>query len=204
MLNNIDGSVSQIEQTDGPDVKGPRSPVSWGFIAGTSMLLLYTGVLSIANSPAHAFEQFMYMWYWVLPLITGFSLQVGLFVYMRNRMIEVKASGASSGSIAASGGMSATAMVACCVHHLTDLLPVLGLSVAAIFVTRFQGVFLLLGVVSTVLGIIYMLKVIQSNGLAPEGKGILSFILKLNMRKAFVVAAVLGVISLVTSVLRHI
>ena len=204
MLSNIDGSVSQIEQTDNQDEKGSRSPVSWGFIAGASMLLLYAGVLSIANSPAHAFEQFMYMWYWVLPLITGFSLQVGLFVYIRNRMLELKSSGASSGAIAASGGMSATAMVACCAHHLTDLLPVLGLSVAAIFVTRFQSVFLLLGAVSTLLGIIYMLKVIQSNGLAPEGKGILSSILKLDMRKAFAVVAVLGVISLVTSVLMHI
>ncbi len=164
------------------------------------MLLLYAGVLSIANSPAHAFEQFLYMWYWVLPLIAGFSLQAGMFVYIRNRMIELKARGTSCGALAASGGMSGSAMVACCAHHLTELLPLLGLSAAAIFITRFQSVFLLVGVISNVLGIIYMLKVIQRSGLAPEGRGILSFALKLDMQKAFAIAGVLGAVSLVISV----
>ncbi len=168
------------------------------------MLLLYAGVLSIANSPEHAFEQFMYMWYWILPLISGFSLQVGLFVYIRNRMIELKASGASGGSLAASGGMSGSAMVACCAHHLTDLLPVLGLSAAAIFVTRFQSVFLLVGVVSNVLGIIYMLKVIQKNNLSSNRHGILSIVLKLDMRKTFAIAGTLGVLTLVISIIRNI
>ena len=142
------------------------------------------------------------MWYWVLPLIAGFSLQAGLFVYIRNRMLELKASGASGGSLAASGGMSTSAMVACCVHHLTDLLPVLGLSAAAIFITRFQSVFLLVGVISNVLGILYMLKVIQKNALAPEGPGILSLALRLDMQKAFAFAGVLGAASLVISVFR--
>ncbi len=173
-------------------------------MAGTLMLLLYAGVLSIANSPAHAFEQFLYMWYWILPLISGFSLQAGLFVYIRNRMIEMKASGASGGSLAASGGMSGSAMVACCAHHLTDLLPVLGLSAAAIFVTRFQSVFLLVGVVSNVLGIIYMLKVIQKNNLSSNKHGILSIVLKLDMRKTFLIAGTLGALTLVISIIRNI
>lgn len=202
MSNNIADNISQAGQDVIPDRKGSRSPVFWGITAGTFMLLLYAGVLSIANSPAHAFEQFLYMWYWILPLIAGFSLQAGMFVYIRNRMLELKARGTSGGALAASGGMSGSAMVACCAHHLTELLPLLGLSAAAIFITRFQSVFLLLGAVSTVLGIIYMLKVIQMSGLAPEGRGILPFILKLDMRKTFAAAAVLGVISLAISALR--
>ena len=189
-----------MERTESLYKISTRSPVSWGLLAGTLMLVLYAGVLSIANSPKHAFEQFLYMWYWLLPLIAGFSLQAGLFVYIRNRMLELKARGASGGSLAASGGMSASAMVACCAHHLTDLLPLLGLSAAAIFITRFQSVFLLVGIVSNVLGIIYMLKVIQKNALAPEGRGILSLVLRLDMQKAFAFAGVLGAASLVISV----
>jgi len=204
MTNHVAANTAQMERSDDSDRKNPRSPVFWGFVAGCLMLLLYAGVLSIANSPAHAFEQFLYMWYWVLPLIAGFSLQVGLFVYIRNRMLALKASGTSSGSIAASGGMSASAMVACCAHHLAELLPILGLSAVAIFVTRFQSTFLLVGVISNMLGIIYMFHVIQKNGLAPEDNGILSFALKLDMRKTFTVAAVLGFVSLVVNIMGHI
>ena len=167
------------------------------------MLFLYAGVLSISNSSAHAFEQFLYMWYWILPLILGFSLQVGLFAFIRLRMLELKASGVSGGSIAASGGMSASSMVACCAHHLTDLLPVLGLSAAAIFVTRFQSVFLLVGVISNVLGIIYMLKVIQKNNLASGKHGILSIVLNLDMEKTFVIAGTLSALMLVVSIFSH-
>ena len=207
MSNDIAGSIRQMGHTGNlagnPGRQGFQSPVFWGFVAGALMLLLYAGVLSIANSPAHAFEQFLYMWYWVLPLIAGFSLQVGLFVYIRNRMRELKASGASGGAIAASGGMSASSMVACCAHHLTELLPLLGLSAAAIFVTRFQGVFLLAGVISNVLGIIYMLKAIQVNGLASGGKGILFYAMKLNMRKTFAIAGTIGALTLVISIFRH-
>ncbi len=32
-----------------------------------------------------------------------------------------------------SGGTSVTAMVACCLHHVTDVLPILGVSAAAEF-----------------------------------------------------------------------
>ena len=44
-----------------------------------------------------------------------------------------------------SGGTSVTAMVACCLHHVTDVLPILGLSAAATFLTRYQRPFMLIG-----------------------------------------------------------
>jgi hypothetical protein len=59
-----------------------------------------------------------------------------------------------------SGGTSVTSMVACCLHHVTDVLPVLGLSAAATFLTRYQRPFMLTGLGMNILGIIVMLIVL--------------------------------------------
>ena len=60
----------------------------------------------------------------------------------------------------ASGSTSVTAMVACCLHHVTDVLPVLGLSAAATFLTRYQRPFMLVGLGTNILGILVMLSVL--------------------------------------------
>ena len=59
-----------------------------------------------------------------------------------------------------SGGTSATAMVACCIHHVTDVLPILGLSAAAGFLARYQHPFMLLGLAMNLMGIGVMLFVL--------------------------------------------
>jgi hypothetical protein len=51
-------------------------------------------------------------------------------------------------------------MVACCIHHVTDVLPVLGLSAAATFLTRYQRPFMLVGLVMNIVGILVMLIVL--------------------------------------------
>lgn len=59
-----------------------------------------------------------------------------------------------------SGGTSVTAMVACCLHHVTDVLPVLGLSAAATFLTRYQQPFMLVGLGMNITGIIVILSIL--------------------------------------------
>jgi hypothetical protein len=58
-------------------------------------------------------------------------------------------------------------MVACCAHHLTDVLPLIGLAGAAVFLTAYQSIFLLLGLLSNVVGIVYLLGVLRRHGLFP-------------------------------------
>ena len=57
-------------------------------------------------------------------------------------------------------------MVACCAHHLSDILPLLGLSGMAIFLVRYQLFFIIIGVLSNVVGITIMLETIQRHGLS--------------------------------------
>jgi len=91
-------------------------------------------------------------------LIAGFGLQAALYAVMRFRLfVPAAAPGPGGPLLGASGGTSAVAMLACCVHHVTDLLPVLGLTAAAAFLTRYRLPFLWIGLGLTVLGILVML-----------------------------------------------
>jgi hypothetical protein len=49
------------------------------------------------------------------------------------------------------------AMVACCAHHVTDVLPILGLTAAAAFLAEYRMAFMLVGLGTTLLGIVAML-----------------------------------------------
>jgi hypothetical protein len=51
-------------------------------------------------------------------------------------------------------------MVACCIHHVTDVLPILGLSAAATFLTRYQRPFMLVGLGMNIIGIVVILTVL--------------------------------------------
>ncbi len=89
-------------------------------------------------------------WYFVFPLIVGFGIQMGLF-----RAIHLKAK-AGGGAVAVSGGVSTTAMIACCMHNLTTLLPILGLSGMALFLAQYQDYIFGISLLSVAGGMIYM------------------------------------------------
>ena len=58
------------------------SPLEWGLIAGAALLLLYFVILTLSNSLVHAMEELRQIGWWILLLVVGFSVQVGLFVFM--------------------------------------------------------------------------------------------------------------------------
>ena len=62
---------------------------------------------------------------------------------------------------AAGGGVSTVAMVACCLHHLTDVLPLLGLTAAATFLAEWKVPFLVVGLLTNLVGIGLMLREVR-------------------------------------------
>ena len=135
-----------------------------GVGAAVLLIVAYLGIITLAQDWAHALEQATEMWYWGLALAGGFGIQVGLFSFIRQSIRERRA--ATTGSVTASGGVSAGSMAACCAHHLSDVLPLIGLSGAAIFLVRYQLFFIIAGVVSNIVGITIMLETIQHHGLS--------------------------------------
>ena len=121
----------------------------------------YIGILTWAQGWDYASSQFVRDRWYVIPIILGFGVQAALYSILRFRLFIPITATAHVGTImGTSGGTSATAMVACCIHHVTDVLPILGLSATASFLTRYQRPFMLVGLAMNLIGIGVMLFVL--------------------------------------------
>jgi hypothetical protein len=132
------------------------------FIAG-----VYFGILTWAQGWESALQIFLPNRIYVVPIWISFGIQAALYAILRFRLfLPATSSGHSGiwtplkGVMGTSGGTSVTAMVACCLHHVTDVLPILGVSAAATFLTRYQRPFMLLGLGMNIIGVIVMLIVL--------------------------------------------
>lgn len=128
-----------------------------GIGAALLLFLVYMGIVAWAQGLSHALSQTGSLWYWVLALAGGFGTQAALYSYLRQ---GIKSKGATA-SVATSGGVSAGSMAACCAHHLSDVLPLVGLAGLSIFLVRYQVFFIIIGLVSNLIGIVIMLESIQ-------------------------------------------
>ena len=132
------------------------------FLIGSAFIAsFYIGILTWAQGWDYASSQFARDRWYVIPIIVGFGIQAALYPVLRLRLfIPITSTGHAGSMMGASGGTSATAMVACCIHHVTDVLPILGLSAAASFLTRYQRPFMLVGLAMNLIGIGVMLFVL--------------------------------------------
>jgi len=122
--------------------------------------VLYLGIVSSAQGWAHALELLGQDRAFVAAIATGFGVQVGLYSHLRlvvhygiKLVMPTAATGVGTGT-------SSLAMVACCLHHVTDVLPVIGLSGAAIFLNQYRIPFMVVGLVVNAAGVVIMLQVV--------------------------------------------
>jgi len=170
-----------------------KKSILFGILGSLSLSSLYFLILTLLNSAEHALSQFLDLWYLMIPLIIGFGIQIGLYVYVKESFKMIKA-GAATSAVTASGGVSAVSMAACCAHHLTDILPLIGLTFLSAFLIKYQISFILLGVLSNILGIIMMLGVIQKNSLHESWKGVFGWMMTPDMGKIFKVSVGLSIL----------
>ncbi len=133
-------------------------PVGAGLAGAVFLTALYFGIVSWAESPQHALELFWEERWIVIPIILGFGVQIALYTILRKRLfVPVMNTGSTGALTGASGTTSTLAMVACCAHHVADVLPILGLTAAATFLANYQTTFMLVGLGTTLVGITVML-----------------------------------------------
>lgn len=125
--------------------------VAAGLGAGLALLGLYVAIISLAQGVDHALEQLATDVAFVGLIAAGFGTQVALFLELRavDRRHRVAAAVTAAGT-----GTSAAAMLACCAHHLADLLPLVGLSGAAVFLNAYKTPLLVLGIGMNLVGIL--------------------------------------------------
>lgn len=126
----------------------------FGFGAGSGLLSLYFLILSLISGWNFTEKQFQENWYWILGLSAGFGVQVGLFAYLRNK----RHNSVSGKVVAVSGTTSTAAMLICCSHYLVNILPFIGVAGVALFLSQYQTKFFIIGIISNILGIAYLIK----------------------------------------------
>src|SRR3989338_6904530 len=143
-----------------------RKEIISGFLGSVGLIVFYFVVMGISSGSWSAtVSQFKELWYWMLLLSTGFGIQIGLYTKLKSQMSKLKTTTQNSKLIKSgktiattSGTASSISMVACCAHHLSEVLPIIGLSGAAAFLTRYQIPLIMLEAVMNGFGIFYMLK----------------------------------------------
>ena len=133
------------------------------FMAGASVMAgIYLGFLSWLEGWDYAAFQFWRDRNYVIPIIVAFGVQSSLYWLIRfERRARARSTMTSGVLMGTNGGTSATAMVACCLHHATNLLPILGISAATAFLARHQREFLQFSLLMNIVGIVVMLNALQ-------------------------------------------
>jgi Cu+-exporting ATPase len=132
------------------------------FLLGSALIAaVYLGLLTWAQGWGYALGQFRRDGAYVWAIIIAFGVESALYSILRLHLFMPVASTAPAGAmVGATGATSTTAMVACCVHHVTNVLPILGVSAAAGFLARYQRPFMLVGLAMNIAGILAMLMIL--------------------------------------------
>lgn len=127
-------------------------------LAGAVLLTgLYFGIVSLAETPQHAVELFWLDRWIIFPILIGFGVQTALYTILKWGLFMPSAGTGASGPLMGAGGATSTvAMAACCAHHVTDVMPFLGLTAAATFLADYRTAFMLAGLGMNLIGITVM------------------------------------------------
>ncbi len=130
--------------------------VAFGLLGATALIGFYLAIVTWAQGPDHALELLWGDRLFVLLIGAGFGTQIGLFMYVR--LLQRVLAGESVALAGAGTATSTVSMVACCAHHLADVLSIVGLSGLAVFLVEFRTPLMLFGLATNALGIAVMLR----------------------------------------------
>jgi hypothetical protein len=136
-----------------------RRAVRTGVMAAGLLALGYSLVIGLSSrSVTHLLSQWRTDAIFLALVMGGFGVQMGLFSHVRR---VIRGDGRAAAVTAGSTATSTTAMVACCLHHLNDIVPFLGLSGAATFLVAYKMPVILASLAANAVGIALMLRALR-------------------------------------------
>lgn len=137
-----------------------KNPLVFGASIGILVILFNISVASLAEgSIEKGYQVFLTngIFVYLIPLAVG--IQMGLFRYHRN--ITTGNIGGSEKMGMAGSATSSLTMVACCLHHVSDLLPAVGFILAASsFLIRYKDAIITIGLLANMAGSAYIARAI--------------------------------------------
>ncbi len=171
VLENQSEGGEETSSVSLSDLLSRPRPYLIGGAAAVCVIGFYLGLITLTSDWYNARAEFRAYWFWILALATGLGVQAALFSFLR-AWHQGGSMKAAKCSFAASGGVSTTAMAACCSHYLSVFLPALGLpflSSAAAGLADYQTYFFMVGVLSNLFGIALMLRTMDRSGMIRVG-----------------------------------
>ncbi len=123
--------------------------------------MLYLGIVTLAQDWQHALGLLAQDLVFVAAIAAGFGVQVGLYSYLRLVIHHGVRLAVPTAATGVGTGTSSLAMVACCLHHVADVLPLVGLSGAAIFLSTYRVPFMIAGLVVNGIGVAIMVRAVH-------------------------------------------
>lgn len=118
----------------------------YGMLAGLGLLLFYLGIVSFFQGIEFALLNLKSLWYLIFPLAAALGIQIGIYS-------SIKHTAMTNATAGVSGGVSGGSMIACCSHFLLNVIPLIGASGIAVFLTAYQKWFLGFGISVNLVGI---------------------------------------------------
>ncbi len=138
-----------------------RNPFIFGMGIGILVVLFNISVASLAEGSLKSGYEVLVsngVFTYLIPLAV--SVQMGLFRYHRNLTAEKKLCGSEKVGVAGSATSSLT-MIACCLHHVSDLLPTVGFIVAtSSFLIQYKNIIFIIGLSANAAGSAYIARAI--------------------------------------------
>ncbi len=137
-----------------------KNPFVFGATIGILVAFFNISIASLAEgSLKSGYSVFLDngIFVYLIPLAVG--VQMGLFRYHRN-LTAGNVSGSEKMGMAGSA-TSSLAMIACCLHHVSDLLPAVGFVLAASsFLTGYKDTIIIIGLLANLAGSAYIARAI--------------------------------------------
>lgn len=149
----------------GIDLKaGLKNPYIFGAGAGMLVILFNISIASLAEgSIEKGYLIFLSNGIFVYLIPAAVGVQMGLFRYHRN-LTAANMAGSEKMGMAGSATSSLT-MAACCLHHVSDILPSVGFVLAATsFLIEYRDAIIMIGLAANVIGSIYIARAILKYG----------------------------------------
>ncbi len=126
-------------------------PLAVGVLAGGGLFGFYLAVVTLGRGMDSALAQLRDDALLLVPIFPLFGTQVGLYAHLKARIAQrMTAIRAATGT---GGGISGTAVVACCAHLIPTLLPIVGVSAFATAITALRTPLLVAAILSNLAGL---------------------------------------------------
>ncbi len=141
------------------DLRPVRKPILIGLLSAVGLVVAYSLIIGLSSqSWSHLVAQWRIDAVFLTLVALGFGTQMGLYQHVRR---VVRGDGTAAAFAAGSTASSTTAMVACCLHHLSDIVPFIGLSGAATFLIQYKVPVVLISLAANAVGIALMVRTLR-------------------------------------------